>query len=108
MSRSHHGYFLLSLATPPYRPLLLAGPQGYIRYRHRTAVSRFKLDVLLLLIHMKGSTGVHHLRALPYFSAYLDRLTWIVFVTGGRWPYSCCIVGCCLQDLINIARSILV
>ena len=32
--------------------------------------------------------------------------TWIVFVMGGRWPYNCCFVGCCLQDLFNIARSI--
>ena len=32
----------------------------------------------------------------------------IVFVMGGRWPYSCCFVRCCLQDLFNIARSILV
>ena len=21
------------------------------------------------------------------------------FMMGGRWPYSCCFVGCCLQDL---------
>ena len=27
---------------------------------------------------------------------------------GGRWPYSCCFVGCCFQDLFNIACSILV
>ena len=27
---------------------------------------------------------------------------------GGRWPYSCCFVGCCFQDLFNTARSILV
>ena len=27
---------------------------------------------------------------------------------GDRWPYSCCFVGCCFQDLFNIARSILV
>ena len=27
---------------------------------------------------------------------------------GGRWPYSCCFVGCCFQDLSDIARSILV
>ena len=27
-------------------------------------------------------------------------LTWIVFVMGGRWPYSCCFMGCCLQDII--------
>ena len=27
---------------------------------------------------------------------------------GGKWPYSCCFVGCCLQDLFSIACSILV
>ena len=30
------------------------------------------------------------------------------FVMGGRWPFSCCFLGCCLKDLFNIARSILV
>ena len=40
--------------------------------------------------------------------ACLVRLTWIVFVMGGRWPYSWCLVECCRQDLFNIARSILV
>ena len=40
--------------------------------------------------------------------ACLVGLILIVFVMGGRWPYSCCFVGCCLQDLVNIARSILV
>ena len=40
--------------------------------------------------------------------ACLVHLTWIVFVMGGKWPYSGCFVGCCLQDLFNIARSILV
>ena len=39
---------------------------------------------------------------------YLLRLTWIVFMMGGRWPYSCCYVGCCLQVLLLITRSILV
>ena len=28
---------------------------------------------------------------------YLVRLIWIVFMMGGRWPYSCCFVGCCHQ-----------
>ena len=27
---------------------------------------------------------------------------------GGKWPYSCCFVGCCFQDLVNIAPNILV
>ena len=40
--------------------------------------------------------------------ACLVRLAWIVFVIGGRWPYSWCLVGCCCQDLFRIARSILV
>ena len=37
--------------------------------------------------------------------ACLVYLTWIVFVIGGRWPYSWCLVGCCRQDLSKIARS---
>ena len=40
--------------------------------------------------------------------ACLIRLTWIVFVMGDKWPYSWRFVGCCLQDLFNIARSVLV
>ena len=40
--------------------------------------------------------------------ACLVRLTWAVFVMGGRWPYSWFLVGCCRQDLFNIARNILV
>ena len=39
--------------------------------------------------------------------ACLVRLTWIVFVIEGRWPYSWCLVRCCRQDLFKIARSIL-
>ena len=38
----------------------------------------------------------------------LVRLTWIVFMMGGRRPYNCCFVECCLYDLFNIDRRILV
>ena len=31
----------------------------------------------------------------------LDHLIWMVLEMGGRWPYSCCFVGCCFQDLFN-------
>ena len=54
MSRYHHGYSWPSLTTPPYRSLLSADPQGYILYRHRATVCRFELDVLPLLVHVKG------------------------------------------------------
>ena len=45
--------------------------------------------------------------------ACLVRLTCIVFVMGGKCPYSwclvvCCLVVCCRQDLFNIALNILV
>ena len=48
------------------------------------------------------------LSSLLQCPACLVRLAWIVFMMSGRWPYSCCFVGCCLQDLFSIARSILV
>ena len=37
--------------------------------------------------------------------ACLVRLTWIVFVMGGKCPYSWCLVGCCRQDLFNTAAA---
>ena len=40
--------------------------------------------------------------------ACLVRVTWIVFVMGGIWAYIWCFVGCCRQDLFNIALNILV
>ena len=59
--------------------------------------------------------GVHRSTLLMSSSLLLQQcpsclvhLTWIVFVMGGRWPYSWCFMGCCLQGLFNIARSILV
>ena len=49
--------------------------------------------------------GVHRSKSLLGSSlllrqcpACLVRLTWIVLVMGGRWPYSWCFVGCFLQD----------
>ena len=59
--------------------------------------------------------GVHRSKSLMNSSLLLQqcpiclvRLTWIVFMMAGKWPHSCCFVWCCLQDLFNIARSILV
>ena len=38
---------------------------------------------------------------------FLFHLTLIVFVTGGRWPYSFCFVGCCRQDMITFWQIII-
>ena len=58
----------------------------------------------------KPYVGVHRSTSLMSPSlllqqcpAYLVHLTWIVFVMGGRWLYSWCLVGHCRQDLFNIA-----
>ena len=58
--------------------------------------------------------GVHKSTSLMSSSLLLQQrpaclvcLTWIVFMIGGRWAYSWCLVGCCRQDLFKIARSIL-
>ena len=58
-------------------------------------------------VHMSTSLMSSSL-LLQQCPACLVRLAWIVFVMGGRWPYSWCFVWCCLHDLFNIARSILV
>ena len=61
MSNCKHGFPWPSLATRLYRPTLLVGLQGYILYRHSAVLYRFWLVLLLLLVHVIGSTGVYHL-----------------------------------------------
>ena len=62
----------------------------------------------------RSCEGVHRSTSLMSSSlllqqcpACLVRLILIVFVMSGWWAYSCCFVRCCLQDLFNITRSIL-
>ena len=100
------------LSTSPYRSSTLAGLHGYIPYHHIATVCMFELAILLL---PRPYAGVHRSTSLMSTSlllqqcpACLVRLAWIVFVMGGRWPYSWCLEGCRRQDLFNIARSILV
>ena len=56
----NYGYPWPSLAISPYHSSPLAGLQGYIPYPHIAAVCMYEL---LLLGHMRGSIGVHHLWA---------------------------------------------
>ena len=69
----------------------------------------------LELLYLGSCEVVHRSTSLMSSSLLLQlcpkclvRLTWIVLVMGGKWPYGCCFVGCCLQDLYNITRSIIV
>ena len=56
--------------------------------------------------------GVHRSTSLMSLSLLLQQcpaclvhLTCIVFMMGGKWPYSWCLVECCRQDLFNIALN---
>ena len=97
-----------SLAIRLYCPLLPGGLPGYILYRHRAQVQTGHPT----FVH--PCEGVHKSMSfmsssllLQQCSASLVNLIWIVFMMGGQWLYSCCFVECCLQDLFNIACSIL-
>ena len=101
-----------SLATSPYHSSPLAGLQGYIQCPHRAAVCKFELvrpafAWPYVRVHRSTSLMSSSL-LLQQCPACLVRLTCIVFVMGGKWPYSWCLVGCCHQDLFNIALNILV
>ena len=112
MSYRQHGYPWPSLATSPYHSSHPTGLLGYILCPHIVAVCKF---VLVVPAFAHPYVGVHRSTSLMSSSlllqrcpACLVRLTCIVFVMGGKCPYSWCLVGCCRQDLFNTALNILV
>ena len=101
LSCHQHGYPRPSLANPPYCSSPLACPQGYTLYLRRAEYVGSSWSPA----YARTCEGVHRSTSLMNSSlillqcpACLVRLTLIVFVMGGWWPYSCCFVGCCLQD----------
>ena len=117
--RSHHHdvrlariSLTLSLSTSPYHSSPSAGLRGSIPYHHVAAVMNVRpgrpaFDWPYAGVHRSTSLTISSL-LLQQCPACLVRLACIVFVIGGRWPYSWRRVGCCCQDLFNIARNILV
>ena len=58
-----------------------------------------------LLVRVKESIRQLRLCVRPYCTSCSS---YLVLEKGGKWPYSCCFMWCCFQDLINMARSIFV
>ena len=62
---------------------------------------------LVVLLFAWPYAGVHRSTSpsssllLQQCPACLAHLTWIVFVMGGSWPYSWCLVGCCQPGLVQ-------
>ena len=73
MLHSQHGSAWPSPTTPLYHSSLLGGPLCYILYQHWAVVYTVLLVVLLLLIHVKRSTGVYY----PYFSSSILHIQFI-------------------------------
>ena len=82
--------------------------QGYILYRYGAVVLAGHPAFAGLCEGIHRSTSLMSSSLLHQCHTCLVRLTWMVFVMSCRWPYSSVLRGCCLQDLFNIARSILV
>ena len=102
---------------------------GYILCLYRAVVDKFWLVILRFRVRVKGSIGKCRFWFCPYSSSGVllilsllfqwcpfdfvltlpvVRLISMVFEMDVQWLYSCCSVGCCCQDLFNIAHSILV
>ena len=105
MSWHQRGYPWPSLTTISYRPLLPVSLQGYIPYRYRVAVWAGCPAFARLWERVHKNISLMSLSLLlQQCPSCLVRQILIVFVMSGRWPYSCCFVGCCLQDFLNIAH----
>ena len=113
----HHVVLLARISlTLSHHSSLFSITSGRSSRLHAVSIQRAVVDVLVshpTLAH--PCEGVHRKTSLVSSSLLLQQcptclvhLIWIVLEMEGRWLYSCCFVGCCFQDLFNIARSILV
>ena len=112
MSRYQQIYFWSSLATPSLTSIAFGWPSELYPVSAHSCRMYVRAGCPAFACPWDGVHGSSSLTSssllLQQCPACLVRLILIVFVTDGRWPYSFCFVGCCLQDLFNIARSILV
>ena len=104
MASHWHGFSWSSLATLPYHPSL--HPVSVQSCCREISVNHPTLAHPCEGVHWSISLMSSPLLLLQC-PACLVHWTWMVFKMGGRCPYTCCFVGCCLQDLFNTACSIL-
>ena len=110
-SRWRLGLPWLSFAIHSYHPLLLPCLLGCILNPQSWCVWDFSGQPILThpcaRVH-KRTLLMSSSLLLQQCAASLVHLIWIVCDMRGKWPYSCCFVKCCFQDLFKTARSILV
>ena len=110
-----HHYILLtawislSLSIHSHHSSLLPGLPNCILYPHRADVSSCWLANTGMFICQCPLKNIANefIFASPEVS-YMSRSSWMVCEIGGKWPYSCCFVGCCFQNLFKTVCSIFV
>ena len=116
----HHHYYLvkqqeqisLTLSRHLSLPTIVPGKSSRLPPMSKQNCRRYVLLGLQILAH--PCEGVHRRTSLKSSSLLLQQcpaclvhLIWMVLEIEGRWPYNCCFMGCCFQDLFNITHSIL-
>ena len=112
MSRHQHEYFWPSLATPSLSFIAPGRSSGLHPVSTLSGIHPVSAQSCCMYVRAgrpafaRRYEGVHRSTSLWSSSQLLQqcpacpvRQTLIVFVTSGGWPYSCCFVGFCLQDL---------
>ena len=115
-SSSSHADSIDSLDTlspsSPYQLSLITGPLDFIHCLYRPNVCEEMYIGRPTLVC--PCVGVPR-KTLFMSSSFLLQLyptdlvyfTQMVYEMGNKWPYSCCFVGCCLQNFFKTAHSIL-
>ena len=102
-----HIFPWLSLTIRPYHLSLPVGLLNYTLCSYWVVVDKFLL-VVEYLHNRRRTSRMSSSLLFQQCPRCLVHLVWMILEMGGRWPYNWCFVGCCFQDLFNIARSILV
>ena len=96
-----------SLFLSSSAPVIFAALLDTIQCPKRTHDNKSLLVGQNWPVHVKESIENYRLWLLQQCSACLVHITCMVCLIGGKWPYSCCFVGFCFQNLFEIARNIL-
>ena len=92
-----------SPATHLHRPSLLVGLQGYILYQLLYInSSRLSCPCSSMWRCLQEYVGYEFVPTSPAVSRMPGLSNLSSFCDGGKWPYSCCFVECCLQDLLQL------
>ena len=97
------------LSTHSHHSSLLPGLPNCILYPHRADVSSCWLaNTGMFICQCPLKNIANEFIFVSSEESYVSCSSWMVFEIGGKWPYSCCFVGCCFQNLFKTACSILV